>query len=201
MANVMECRGSINHSRHHNSLNELKETSQEIVGSATKTKYLGLDSLSALQKLQRLKDTLPQSKLAALYRALIDSHPRYGNIVWGCIVDTKLQSWPKLVGTLARSHPLDKLHGIFSNSGESSRSRLPPPSPYTLLKLYLVVHCFNQWWLVTFFMGGANVQKLGVAQILFVSHTLNTVMTFSILEWRRRVGEGGILQSPFLLVI
>ena len=40
-----------------------------------------------------------------------------------------LQSWPKLVGTLTKSDLLDKLHSIFSNSGQSSRSRLPPPLP------------------------------------------------------------------------
>ena len=41
----------------------------------------------------------------------------------------QLQSWPKLGGTRTKSYMLEKLHSIFSNSGESSRSRLPPPSP------------------------------------------------------------------------
>ena len=40
-----------------------------------------------------------------------------------------LQSWPKVVGTRTKSDILEKLHSIFSNSGESSRSRLPFPSP------------------------------------------------------------------------
>ena len=99
----------IRHSRKHNNLEELNEieVSQEKIGRVTKTKYLGLNIdenlswndqykkvkakvKSGLSALQRLKDILPQSKLAAVYRALIESHLRYGKIIWGCISDTKL---------------------------------------------------------------------------------------------------------------
>ena len=102
-------------SRHYNSLNELKEikVNQKIIGRVTRTKYLSLkidEYLSwkdqyikvnakvkgGLSALQRLKDILPQSKLAAVYRALIESHPRYGNIIWGCISDSKLDTLQKL---------------------------------------------------------------------------------------------------------
>ena len=44
---------------------------------------------SGLSALQRLKDTLPQSKLAAVYLAWTESYLRYGNIIWSCISDTK----------------------------------------------------------------------------------------------------------------
>ena len=94
----------IRHSRQHNNLDELNEieVNQEKIGRITKTKYLGLNIdenlswndqykkvkakvKSGLSALQRLKDILPLSKLAAVYRALIESHLRYGNIIWGCI--------------------------------------------------------------------------------------------------------------------
>ena len=47
---------------------------------------------NGLSALQRLKDTLPQSKLAAMYWAWTESHLRYGNIIWSCISDTKLDN-------------------------------------------------------------------------------------------------------------
>ena len=97
----------ISRSRHHNILNELKEikVNQEIIGRVTKTKYIGLnigEYLSwndqykkvkdkvkgGLSSLQRLEDILPQSKLAAVYWALIESHLRHGNIIWSCISDS-----------------------------------------------------------------------------------------------------------------
>jgi len=93
------------------SLNELKEikVNQKTIGRVTRTKYLSLkidEYLSwkdqyiqvkakvkgGLSALQRLKDILPQSKLAAVYRALIESHLRYGTIIWGCISDSKLDT-------------------------------------------------------------------------------------------------------------
>jgi len=105
----------ISHSRHPNSLNELKEirVNQELIGRVTKTKYIGLNIYEylswkdqykkvkgkikgGLSALQRLKDILPQSKLAAVYWALIESHLRYGNIIWGCISDSKLDTLLKL---------------------------------------------------------------------------------------------------------
>ena len=49
-----------------------------------------------LSALQRLENILPQSKLAAVYRALIESHLRYGNIIRSCISDSKLDTLRKL---------------------------------------------------------------------------------------------------------
>ena len=105
----------ISHSKHHNSLNELKEieVNQKIIGRVTKTNYLVLkidENLSwkdqykkvkpkvksGLPTLQWLTDILPQSKLAAVHRAVMESHLRLGNITWGCISDTKLDTLQKL---------------------------------------------------------------------------------------------------------
>ena len=51
---------------------------------------------SGLSAIRKLKDILPQSKLVTVYRALIESHLRYGNILWGCISDTKLSALQRL---------------------------------------------------------------------------------------------------------
>ena len=51
---------------------------------------------SGLSAIRELKDILSQSKLVAVYRALIESHLRYGNISWGCIPDTKLSALQRL---------------------------------------------------------------------------------------------------------
>ena len=99
----------------HNSLNELKEVkvNQKIIVRAAKTKFLCLsidenlswedqykevkvNVKSSLSALQRLKDILPESKLAAVYWALTENHLRYGNMIWGCISDAKLDNMQKL---------------------------------------------------------------------------------------------------------
>ena len=106
---------AIGHSRQHNVLNELREieVNHKKINRVTKTKYLGLNIdenlswkdqyktvktkvKSGLSAIRRLKDILPQSKLTAVYRALIESHLRYGNILWGCISDTKLTALQRL---------------------------------------------------------------------------------------------------------
>ena len=43
-----------------------------------------------LLKNMRSVPRLLASILAAVYLALIESHLRYGDIIWGCILDTKL---------------------------------------------------------------------------------------------------------------
>ena len=42
--------------------------------------------------LKKLKDAPPQSKLCDVYRALFESHIRYGNVVWGSLPSAELQS-------------------------------------------------------------------------------------------------------------
>ena len=106
---------AIGHSEQQNVLNELREieVNNKKINRVTKTKYLGLKldenlswkdqyksvkamDQSCLSAIRKLKDFLPQSKLVAVYGALIESHLRYGNILWGCISDTKHDAPQKL---------------------------------------------------------------------------------------------------------
>ena len=48
--------------------------------------------LAGLSSLKKLKTVLPQSILCDVYRALFESHLRYGNVVWGSLSSTKLQT-------------------------------------------------------------------------------------------------------------
>ena len=61
-----------------------------------KDQYNTVKVKGGLSALQRLTDILPHSKLAAVYWAPIESHLRYGSIIWGCLSDTKLDTLQKL---------------------------------------------------------------------------------------------------------
>ena len=50
----------------------------------------GLDSI------RKLRQMLPQSKLFKVYQALVESHLRYGNIIWGHLSATKLNKLQRL---------------------------------------------------------------------------------------------------------
>ena len=50
-------------------------------------------SLSALKKLENI---LAQSKLCEFYHALVESHIRYRNVVWGRLPNTQLQTLQRL---------------------------------------------------------------------------------------------------------
>lgn len=75
-------------------------------GRVTKPNYLGLNIegnlswndkykkvnakvKSGISALWKLKNILPQTKLDAFYRSLIESNLRYGNTIWEGISDTK----------------------------------------------------------------------------------------------------------------
>ena len=45
--------------------------------------------------LWKLKNILPQSQLLDVYRALVESHLRYANVVWGALPDTKINTGQK----------------------------------------------------------------------------------------------------------
>ena len=47
---------------------------------------------AGLSSLKQLKHTLPQSKLCSLYRALVESHIRYADVVWGNLSKIKLHT-------------------------------------------------------------------------------------------------------------
>jgi len=46
--------------------------------------------------LRKLKDTLPQRKFEQVYKALFESHLRYGNIVMNALSNTKLSKFRRL---------------------------------------------------------------------------------------------------------
>ena len=46
---------------------------------------------AGLASLKRLKDIVPQKQLDSVYRALIESHLRYANVIWGSIPSYKLK--------------------------------------------------------------------------------------------------------------
>ena len=48
-------------------------------------------SRGGLQSLRRLKSILPQSSLRNIYRALIESHIRYADVIWGSLSNTKIE--------------------------------------------------------------------------------------------------------------
>ena len=49
-----------------------------------------------LSSLKKLKDILPQSKLCDVYRALFESHLRYGDVIWGSLSATNLHTLQRL---------------------------------------------------------------------------------------------------------
>ena len=51
--------------------------------------------MGGLAALRKLKNILPQSKLLDVYRALVESHLRYANVVWGALPSTKLSTLQK----------------------------------------------------------------------------------------------------------
>ena len=44
----------------------------------------------------RLKNILPQSQLSIVYYALVESHLRYGDVVWGSLSKAKLAALQRL---------------------------------------------------------------------------------------------------------
>ena len=57
---------------------------------------------NALSSLQKLKNILPQTKLDRVYKALLETHLRYSDELWGCLLNTKLDH-PLRLQTTART--------------------------------------------------------------------------------------------------
>ena len=53
-------------------------------------------SRGGLQSLRRLKGILPQSSLSNVYRALIETHIRYSDVVWGSLSNSKIEFLQRL---------------------------------------------------------------------------------------------------------
>ena len=51
---------------------------------------------AGLSALKRLKNILPQSQLCSVYYALVESHLRYGDVIWGSLCKTKLTALQRL---------------------------------------------------------------------------------------------------------
>ena len=82
----------------------------EVINRVEIIKYLGInidESLNweeqyktvknrGINSLRKLKDILPQRKLEQVYKALFESHLRYGDIVWNALSDTKLSQLQRL---------------------------------------------------------------------------------------------------------
>ena len=88
-----------------------KKTEFMVIGHSLKTKNLNIpqtlrldgqykrvkSKMSAdLSALKRLKNILPQSQLCSVYYALVESHLRYGDVIWGSLCKTKLTALQRL---------------------------------------------------------------------------------------------------------
>ena len=56
-------------------------------------------SCRGLQSLRRLKSILPQSSLNNVFRALVESHIRYADVIWGRLSNTRIESLQRLQDT------------------------------------------------------------------------------------------------------
>ena len=105
----------VGHKRQTNSIFEPIEIkiNEEPIKRVQKVKYLGTmvdENLTwneqykrlkgkmkiALSSLQKLRNILPQSKLDQVYRALLESHLRYSDELWGSLSNTKLDHLQRL---------------------------------------------------------------------------------------------------------
>ena len=51
---------------------------------------------SGLASLKKLKNIISQSQLMEVYYALVESHLKYANVVWGSLSDTKIEALQRL---------------------------------------------------------------------------------------------------------
>ena len=51
--------------------------------------------VGGLASIRKLKNILPQSQLLNVYQALVESHLRYANVIWGALSDTKIGTLQK----------------------------------------------------------------------------------------------------------
>ena len=68
----------------------------ENLSSTIQYKKLKSKLKSGLSSIRKLKNILPQTKLDQVYRALLESHLRYCNEIWGSLSNTKLDHLQRL---------------------------------------------------------------------------------------------------------
>ena len=71
---------------------------------------------ACLSALKRLKNILPQSQLCSVYYALVESHLRYGDVIWGSLCTTKLAALQRLQSRAWSIIENAKLKDLWSSS-------------------------------------------------------------------------------------
>ena len=71
---------------------------------------------AGLSALKRLKNILPQSQLCSVYYALVESHLRYGDVIWGSLCTTKLAALQRLQSRAWSIIENAKLKDLWSSS-------------------------------------------------------------------------------------
>ena len=72
--------------------------------------------MGGLAALRKLKNILPQSKLLDVYRALVESHLRYINVVWGALPSTKLSTLQKYKNRAFNLIESSKIKGAYNRN-------------------------------------------------------------------------------------
>ena len=52
--------------------------------------------VGGLASIRKLKNILPQSQLLNVYQALVESHLRYANVIWGALSDAKISTFAEI---------------------------------------------------------------------------------------------------------
>ena len=80
-----------------------------------------LKSRGGLQSLRKLKSILPQSSsLSNVYRALIDSHMRYADVIWGSLSNSKTESLQHLQGRAVYTIHTSRIKRLLDTQTPSS---------------------------------------------------------------------------------
>ena len=69
-----------------------------------------------LTSLKKLKNILPQSQLSNVYRALIESHMRYADVIWGSLSNSRKESLQRLQHRAISMIDTSKIKDEWSNN-------------------------------------------------------------------------------------
>ena len=79
-------------------------------------KYCELEVVGGLAAIRKLKNSLPQSKLLDVYRALVENHLRYANVVWGALPSTKLSTLQRYQNRAFNLMESSKLKDVYNRN-------------------------------------------------------------------------------------